>query len=917
MPVPIPTLRTTSLVGRKRTRGELESASFGTPPAVPPRRTKSTSDATRLRAAAADTLRATREGSNESGMETPMSLVPMETPLLSAREDQTAFINGSYKRTMMRQFVRNALEKATQGEDGPYQELLAHFSTTTSPTQTAPPDFPALLPILQAITSSISLLSPTYHSALVRTLLAIPWAISPDERFVRAYTAWCGVLCSSRAEWVSEVVVMGVKGLRWQQRLPVSADTPTISRALYHIRHQLLLTHLLSLIPTLPTILAPVLVKNFPHKRESEVAMSVYVRNVLDLVEVCPEVAVTVWEVVIDRMIRIDVEIQIELEDMDEDDELAKSFQASTFNDDPLSKLISESLDLGNDELDAAMNAAEEEDLDIEDIESEEGSVDGDSQHESEKELDEARYKRLQMLRAKVDALSLHFLRHLERVFVGGSEKNARRKQLAAYASPVPSRPESPSKQQQPQQPTVTFAASALSPSLPSLPPIHRSFTNPESRLHHFQTLLSLFDRLILPTLHCRRAQFIVFWCCSLSPTYTDLFLGLIVSRALFEQSPAAVSRIAAASYIASFVSRAKYIDDQQTRTVVGYLTAYIDGILDEVRVDPQAVVSSNGLAVFYTVCQALMMIFCFRWKALRSEASRGHNSTARTSGAGATVAGHAGADAGPSFADDMEMDDVEDDEEADGHGGSPAGRSIDEPEWIPDLKILQKAIHSQLNPLMACFPGVVDMFAKVADLTKFMFCYSIMSANRNALENNASSRPHVRLGNSSAAANNNGGRNESGGGIPHMSEFPLIGRKTLVETDLDQFFPFDPYDLPRSKVYVDKLYRNWDEVALPEMKGDDEEEDDDGSEEDEEDSSDEEGGNSSGRSSTPNNVAKRITHHTQRLPMPSGQGGLRTASGRRLPTDELRSAQQISSSLEGMKLSSPSRQARSFGIVA
>lgn len=212
---------------------------------------------------------------------------------------------------------------------------------------------------------------------------------------------------------------------------------------------------------------------------------------------------------------------------------------------------------------------------------------------------------------------------------------------------------------------------------VPLLPPIHRSFTHPEGRLQHFQTLLSLFDRLILPTLHCRRAQFIVFWCCSLSPAYTDLFLGLIVSRALFEQTPAAVSRIAAASYIASFVSRAKYIDDQQTRTVVGYLTAYIDGILTEVRVDPQAVVSSNGLAVFYTVCQALMMIFCFRWKALRSETSR--HSLPPT-------------DSAPSFADDMEMDEDE---------GGAAEDGSDEPEWIPDLKILQKAIHSQLNPLM------------------------------------------------------------------------------------------------------------------------------------------------------------------------------------------------------------------------
>lgn len=99
--VPIPTLRTTSLVGRKRTRGELEATSFGTPPSLPPRRTKSTSDATRLREK--DAMRATPEGS-ESGMDTP----------LAGPSDAAGFINGGYKRTIMRQFVRNALEKATQ-----------------------------------------------------------------------------------------------------------------------------------------------------------------------------------------------------------------------------------------------------------------------------------------------------------------------------------------------------------------------------------------------------------------------------------------------------------------------------------------------------------------------------------------------------------------------------------------------------------------------------------------------------------------------------------------------------------------------------------------------------------------------------------------------------------------------------------
>jgi hypothetical protein len=162
----------------------------------------------------------TTPGTSESGMDTP--------PI--GASDGGAFVNGGYKRTIMRQFVRNALEKVTQvsimgsfgnitltfpqGDDAPYQELLSHFAT--SPSLPAP-DFTALLPILQAITSSISLLSPLHHSALVRSILTVPWAISADDRFVKAYQAFCGVLCSSRAEWVSEVVVMAVKGLRWRK----------------------------------------------------------------------------------------------------------------------------------------------------------------------------------------------------------------------------------------------------------------------------------------------------------------------------------------------------------------------------------------------------------------------------------------------------------------------------------------------------------------------------------------------------------------------------------------------------------------------------------------------------------------------------------------------------------------------------
>jgi RNA polymerase I-specific transcription initiation factor RRN3 len=324
------------------------------------------------------------------------------------------------------------------------------------------------------------------------------------------------------------------------------------------------------------------------------------------------------------------------LEDLDEEDvDVAREIPTDKdiSNDDPLDRLVSETYNRPDDDASGSDDDDNEDELDIEDISSDEESVDGQSVEE-QTELDEKRFRRLHVLRSKVDALSTLFLRHLEKVFVG--EKSS----THAVKAKIPS----------------TVAPTSL--------PFHRSYSNSESRLAHFQTLLSIFDRLVLPTFQCRRAQFIVFWCCSLDSGYTDLFLGLLVSRALYETTQPAVNRVAAASYIASFVSRAKYIDDDQVRTVVQYLTAYIDGILSEARADPMAVAASGGLTVFYTVCQAVMMIFCFRWRALQSTAGE------------------------ETMADEMEMDDVDSsDSEEDG--------------WMADMAVLQKAVFSQLNPLM------------------------------------------------------------------------------------------------------------------------------------------------------------------------------------------------------------------------
>lgn len=72
-------------------------------------------------------------------------------------------------------------------------------------------------------------------------------------------------------------------------------------------RLHLLLQHLLSLIPTLPSTLQPLLVRNFPHKRQNQAAQVTYIRNLLRISGYCPELSDKILATIVDRAIQIDV----------------------------------------------------------------------------------------------------------------------------------------------------------------------------------------------------------------------------------------------------------------------------------------------------------------------------------------------------------------------------------------------------------------------------------------------------------------------------------------------------------------------------------------------------------------------------------------------------------------------------------
>lgn len=735
----------------------------------------------------------------------------------------------AFQRQLIGVFVPRALKESLEGNTHSYSDLLSHFLPL--PGQTVP-QLGSLLPLLRALTAHVSLIDPSVHHALVTAIVQLPWATG-DDRFVKTYVGFCGVLVSAHPGWAREIVSMAVKGLTWRKSAapipsiakltaesaqPPATSTP-ITRRTFHARHHHLLSHLLSLIPTLPTVLQPILNRHAPHKREPEVVQTTWVRNCCELIEYCPELGARVWSSLVDRMLRIDVEITNRAEDDDDDDDEDEEEDEVRERLDPFDLNIDQNVprDDGGDESDDDSD----DDIDPDAISSEE---ERDSDDEDAPSADQRKKKRevLRSMRAKLDGMLVHFLRHLDESMGGGGRHIGAAELAARELSALPSSDQS----------TATPTPRPGTPSTPTTATgLQRPPPTPAQSLAHFQTLLNLFSRQILPTSATQHLPFLLFMCSSFSPAHADLFLHRLVSLALYAsdtptptptQPVPLAHRTAAAVYIGSLVTRARFVSDDQARTVLQYLLAYVDGKLAQaqarLRGGPNSGaagsfgigVPADELPLFYAVCQAAMLIFCFRWRAFTAQACEDVD---------APVAG------------EMELDAISAPSDADAE--SAAGTH----EWMPDLDILQRALTSPLNPLLGCNPTIVGMFAKVAHATGFVYCFSIIEANTHAHTHayaaaRASSNPDLNA----TAKNGIGARGEfrrtaSAPAAPSLAA-PRAARQTNIDAGLDAYFPFDPYDLPRSGEFIEALYRTWDEVAVN-MDGDSDSEDEE--EEDEE----------------------------------------------------------------------------------
>ena len=276
----------------------------------------------------------------------------------------------------------------------------------------------------------------------------------------------------------------------------------------------------------------------------------------------------------------LQVEIQVELEELEQDDSLENG---DVFEFDPFDVVVGQEGDDEESDAEAGLDS---------DVSTDVSSDDGS---EDEPELP-PNVRHMQEMVNKLDHILKLIFDHFNRLH---------------YVTDAFTSPSSP----------TVHPDSPFSPLDTPRPP------SPESgrtmRAAQFHTLLAIFDRAIIRTFKSRYTQFLIFWYSSLDPEFSDLFQGLLVEKALLGQDIPTVTRAAAASYIASFVSRAQFVDRQGTRSMVAVLCTFLQSHLDAFDSILQAGQEPPSLAhhsVFYAITQAVFLIFCFRWRDLEEE---------------------------------------------------------------------------------------------------------------------------------------------------------------------------------------------------------------------------------------------------------------------------------------------------------
>ncbi|XP_008805454.1 RNA polymerase I-specific transcription initiation factor RRN3-like [Phoenix dactylifera] len=131
-----------------------------------------------------------------------------------------------------------------------------------------------------------------------------------------------------------------------------------------------------------------------------------------------------------------------------------------------------------------------------------------------------------------------------------------------------------------------------------------------------FETLTEIFRRTVMNAHKSKFSQFVMFYACSLDPEICGLKFAVLLTDIFVSKTESPLSRMSAVSYLASYLSRAKFISSS---LVTSILKRLVDWCFEYCQLHgiQEKMVKPEAHRVFYSGCQAVMYVLCFRMRSI------------------------------------------------------------------------------------------------------------------------------------------------------------------------------------------------------------------------------------------------------------------------------------------------------------
>ena len=565
---------------------------------------------------------------------------------------------------VVKEQVRRAIERHLFRTDEAYERIKGYF--TCSPEKSNAPSTKVLKVHLQALLANVTSLGKDC-SDLVNAVLYSEW-VGRDDTYYALFVRFLNNLAAAQHGYQSKIMSVLVDLLGPQKTRRLEGAIP-VRQPKIHRRVLQAIQHISDNVPPSPAALADRIASRLEFDFQKAEERMTYIRNFMEIINYVPELTSEILKLVLKELIKLDVAVQVDLDEEEDDaeDDLLHHMSSSQ------TLLMSQDMFKGGP-----------------DDQSDDASTTDESDMDEEEEIDDATARRRKLKEdiKQVDSIMDILFQYYARL-------------------------------------TAT--------------------TTLQIRDNAIEQIISQFHTQILPTYRARHPQFLVFHFAQADPIIVDRFVTSCVAVLIDKRQPT-ILRQSAAAYFSGFVGRGAHVSPQVVQDCLGLLSDHLN-ILRKSYEPSCRGPDLKRYADFYAAFQAILYIFCFRWRDIAASSS-----------------------------DDESDYGVEEEEVETYHF----------PESLRES--LRAAMYSPLNPLRVCTPVIVEQFAKLTHALQLFYIYPKMEENR-----------HVRMTTSWRAMSDLAITNPD-------RDMSWVGDNGMLEG----YFPYDPYHLPISKHWIEGDYVEW-----------------------------------------------------------------------------------------------------------